>query len=540
MWNKLLASPRGLAIVAGTSLFLAFEKFGIVPLIIFFPAFFNRLTFFPLTGWQAFRIGFFTSFIIMLGGFYWVVYVLHEFGYLPWIVAGLLYLGFCGFGALNFPLFTTLARLLHRRVSWDRCSPWAVGIWFALGLPSLFTAIEWSVPKLFPWYMGHCLYKQIWLTQLAEITGTTYLTFCLYSLGSVGGLFFLPAEFLGESPRPKKTLWAIPAGLIALALGFSFYRIQISPPATDGKLLSVALIQANIGSLEKVAAEKGIGERVRHVVSSYESLTEKALAENPADLVIWPETAMPFQLESDKSYPREIREFVKKMRTTFIIGGYQQSPKSPVRDYNSAFLLEPSGSNLRMEAHPKNILLAFGEYLPFGDIFPSLYLRFPQVADFDRGTTQEPFVLLDGTRLGITICYEDIVPHFYRKVISNKVHAVVNLTNDSWFGPTSEPYLHGQLTPFRSIESRVPLFRVTNTGISFAVDSLGRMTETTRVFEPQALHVSLRLPKDPPLTFYSQWGDWFIILCMLLLGLSASLLFKIQIRKESEDVSVSV
>ncbi len=163
--------------------------------------------------------------------------------------------------------------------------------------------------------------------------------------------------------------------------------------------------------------------------------------------------------------------------------------------------------------------LAFGEYFPGGETFPQLYQWFPAVSDFAHGTEQNPFTLKDGRRLGVTICYEDLIPTFYRHAVETGVHGVVNLTNDSWFGPTTEPLHHGALATFRAIETRLPLLRVTNTGISFTVDDRGRMSKTTGVYSEGVLHSEVHLPAIPPTTLYLEWGDWFILLCIgILIG----------------------
>jgi apolipoprotein N-acyltransferase len=103
-----------------------------------------------------------------------------------------------------------------------------------------------------------------------------------------------------------------------------------------------------------------------------------------------------------------------------------------------------------------------------------------------------------------------------RKVAANKVQAFVNLTNDSWFGPTSEPYLHGALSVFRTIEHRVPLARVTNTGASFVIDHLGRMGSQTQIFKPATLVQEMKLVRHSKPSFYSRFGDWVVGLLALM------------------------
>lgn len=461
---------------------------------------------------QSFLWGFLTSFVVMLGGFYWIIYVIHEFGYLPWSVSVLLYLGFCGFGALNFPVFLTLAGYLRRRFSLQDVNPTTYGLWTALVLPALFTLVEFIIPKLFPWSIGHCLYRQTWLIQIVELTGGTFLTFVIYSLGSTLG------SALIDKRTPKQFI-ALPITLVFLMVSFSLLRL--STVKNEGRILKVALIQANIGSLEKVSAQSGILEKVTYVIEQHEKLTEQALRQEPKpDLIVWPETALPFQLDGLTKHAARIKADVLRWNVPLITGGYSQSAAKSWKDYNTAFFIEPKGDGtFKLDKYFKIILLAFGEYLPFGDFFPKLYQMFPQIGGFERGSSQAPFVMKDGTRLGINICYEAILPQFYRRSVKEGVNAVVNLTNDSWFGPTSEPYLHGSLTVFRAIETRIPLFRVTNTGTSFSVDSLGNISELTPVYKQAVLRSDLALPKTPPRTMYLAYGDWFAwVLVLFLIG----------------------
>ncbi|MCB0417036.1 MAG: apolipoprotein N-acyltransferase [Bdellovibrionales bacterium] len=493
----------------------AFPPISFLPFCLLSPILLNSVILSTNRFRTGFWLGFWASLGAMLVAFYWVIYVIHVFGNLPWAVATLLYAGFCGFGALNLPLFVGLAAEYNRRRPILEQSPGWIQFWFVLGLPALFTTVEFLIPKLFPWYAGHCLYRQLWLVQIVEWTGCTFLSFMVYSAGSTLSLWVLAKKH--PQLRLRWTTALVPAGLIVVSILFSFWSFQKgldSPERT--KDFRVALVQANIGSLDKVAARAGVGGRVRYVIDRYKALTEEVLQGEVPNLVVWPETAMPFYLVGSGVYTLEILDAVKLWGVPLITGGYYPFNSAIFRDYNAAYLLDPAAGVLERDVYYKNILLAFGEYFPFGERFPKLYLWFPQVSNFKRGTNQNPFSLRDGTKLGVTICYEAIVPSFYRKVVSNGVQAVVNLTNDSWFGPTSEPYQHAALSVFRAIETRVPLFRVTNTGISFTVDLMGRMSETTPVYAEGVINNVVPIPKEPPLTPYVLFGDWFVIVCILI------------------------
>ena len=506
MWKRHFDNPWILASLAGISIVLSFPNFSLWPLSVLFPVFFLRLARCFGSARSAFLWGLFVSFTLMVGGGYWVVYVLHVFGYLPWSVAALLFLGFCSFAALNFPLFAVAVYWIDR---WASSKNMSDGVKLVCVFPAVFCVAEYFVPKLFPWYLGHCLFKTVWLNQIAEITGALFLSFLLVCWGGAiyGVVFGSAAGSIGRR-------WLIvPAALTLAAALFSALRLA-EGPARD-RVLKVAIIQANIGSLEKAAARRGLGEKLRAINDLYFKMTDEAVLQKP-DLIVWPETALAYRLNSGSELANQVENRVRQWHVPLITGAYSSGSQSGGNDFNAAFLVEPSSVfGVRYDHYDKNVLLAFGEYMPFGKWFPSLYRAFPQVSNFERGSTQKAFELSNGTRLGISICYEMILPEFIRKVVAQKVHLLVNLTNDSWFGPTNEPYFHGAMSVFRAIEHRTPIVRATNTGTSFVVDTLGRVGTFTKVYEPQVLIEEVGLPLTPPSTVYGRWGEWFVVVCLL-------------------------
>lgn len=510
MWKKISANPAWLALLAGFACVLAFPPIKITSVLVFTPLLLILAIERSRTPWEAARAGFLTSLAIMAGGFYWVVYVLHVFGDMPWILAGALYLLFCGFGAVNFPLFAAAIYFFHKRLPRVRENL----CWYSVGIPGVFVLLEYWVPKLFPWYVGHAYFESLWLNQVVELTGSSFLTFLIFSWGGAlaAGLVFRP-----ERSRFYSAL-AIPFFLTLFSGAFSLWRNLTPMPV--GQVKKVALIQPNIGSLDKLQAQLGSKGKLQYSIDKYLELSNRAMqGEKKPDLLLWPETAMPFSLFQSTGYAAYIHEAVKRWKTPLISGGYAPPEGPPWAEYNAAFLLEPQTSGeIKTSVYYKNILLAFGEYFPFGDYYPKVYEWAPQVSHFKKGTDQRIFTLQDGTKLGVTICYEDISPYFFRKVARQGVHAIVNLTNDSWFGPTSEPYQHAALSVFRAIETRTPFVRVTNTGISFAVDRHGRMSRTTPVYREGVLVVEVPLPETPAFTLYLRFGEWFLLLLSLLIG----------------------
>jgi len=183
--------------------------------------------------------------------------------------------------------------------------------------------------------------------------------------------------------------------------------------------------------------------------------------------------------------------------------------------YNTAVLLDEVGRVV--DTYDKNYLLAFGEYIPFGDTFPELYNMFPS-GKFEAGTDVKVFDF-KGFRLGVMVCYEDILPKFTRRLADKDPNVIINVTNDAWFGKNSEPYLHLALATFRSIENRVSLVRSTNTGVSAIVSPTGELVQQTSLDDYETIVAELPMMKGG--TIYGRIGDAFAYLMLIWLGLVA-------------------
>jgi len=505
-----------LATLAGVCTFLAFERYVIVPLIFVAPYLFTRLSVSCPSPWSAFRWGILSSYIIMAGVFYWITHVLGWFGQLSPMVSVGLFAGFSFIGELNFPLFTGLLSWCSQKMNWqNRRQPYRFGIWVSLGIPALFTTIEWATPGLFPWQLGHSLYRSIWAIQITEFTGVSFLSFALTSLSVTLGAVIWG---LGGIKPLRRTL-LVPIALWSL-IGIVAWQ-RLSPTYLESnptKPLRVALIQANIGSLQKLAARSGVQSKIEFAVKRYFALTDQALSlTRRPELIVWPETAMPFHFDVKNKSLERLHHAVNQWNIPLLTGGYARGPVITRREYNSSALLNPTPNGVESQLYHKHILLTFGEYLPWSDVFPSLNVRFPQIANFMRGTQTTPFVLPDGTRIGVTICYEGIMPRFVRKIANHGIQILVNLTNDSWFGETSEPYLHASLSVFRAVELRVPLVRVANTGTSMLVDRWGRITSSTPIFEEAIVVENINVPSVIKPTVYQTYGDWIQLFFALIL-----------------------
>ncbi|NDG84148.1 MAG: apolipoprotein N-acyltransferase [Proteobacteria bacterium] len=457
-----------------------------------------------------FGISLIPAMIICVGGFYWVVHATQEYGGLPLGAALALFVLFMLTGQLQIPVSMLLRRLLL-----ESPIPLKSTLLFAVSSGLVYAGVESLYPKLFLDTAGHAFYHSPWVRQAADIGGPFLLTTLVLT---VNELLYLALRT--RSPRP-----AFYAGLIGAALCiYGQVRItqyeNLKVQKSDAPVFNVAMIQANIGDYLKVAAERGTFDATEQVMNRYLGMSAAALA-NPVapDAVIWPETAFPALFQRPKSRIEELMQnrfdgLLEKSRSHFIFGGYDLDERKG-EEYNALYFYDP-GTRTR-DAYHKSILLMFGETLPLSETFPSMKSWFPTMGFFGRGPGPALHTLKNrsGTpfRFAPSICYEGLFTSYAVEGALQGADALLNVTNDSWFGEYGEPYLHLALTQFRSIETRLPLLRATNTGITVMVSPLGETPKQTGISKEDTLTGSITpriMPESPYMALSRVFGvRWF-------------------------------
>tara|TARA_Y100000590_G_scaffold469024_1_gene654508 strand:- start:4779 stop:6287 length:1509 start_codon:yes stop_codon:yes gene_type:complete len=489
---------------------------------------------------KQFQYSFLLGFLISLLGFYWVAYSLKNYGNLPWPIAIFGLLLFSLFNQPQYVAYGLLRSWILKKLSNNR----SYFFWFPLWGALTYTACDAFLPKLFLDTNGHAFHQRLTIMQWAEVGGVHLLTF--FTVLSNEIIFRVYSEFKNRKepsihPSIKKTLgWSITwIGVFSFIWLWGDHRLKTIEEIQDKafknekSVFSFTPIQANIGNFEKVAAEKGIYQAANHVVDQYIELSEQALEENEKiDFLVWPETAYPstFRVPSttnDLFLDQRIENFVRIRNIPLFFGGYDRKNNL---DYNSFFFLKPQVPGKRdLHVYHKNILLLFGETIPGAETFPALKRAFPQVGNFGQGPGPEALSYqtkdLREIKISPIICYEILFPSYPIESVKKGGELLLNITNDSWFGPYGEPALHFALTKFRSIETRVPQLRATNTGITALVLPSGAVPYQSAIFEKD-IH-TYRVPKLPPIsTLMLQWGDWFGTFSLILSGLLTLLLIK--------------
>lgn len=462
--------------------------------------------------------GLWLSVLMSLGGFYWVAHVLQEFGGIPSWLAGIGLLLFSLIGQPQFTLFAPIWRWIRLPSPLNERALLARAVALALA----YAGLDWILPKLFVDTLGHSQYQARYLRQVADLGGATLLTFAIFLTNeSVFRLLTLLRSRTEPSLWPALRAAGAPLVLsMALILGAYGYGSQryaeiLRLESTPSARIQAAVIQGNIGDFDKIAAERGISGAADKVIDTFFQLSDQALALSPKpQLLIWPETSYPStfrtpQTAEEMARDQRIERFVRSRGVPLLFGGYDHADG---KDFNAFFYLSPtsqggieSGGDLK--TYRKNMLLLFGEYIPGAEQFQFIKSAFPQVGNFGRGVGPS-VVEAGGVRTGPIICYEALFPNYVIEAARRGSQMILNITNDSWFGPSGEPELHLSLTTFRSVETRLPQLRATNTGISALILPDGEITQPTPIGAATILNASVPINEPIP-TLMKRWGDWF-------------------------------
>jgi apolipoprotein N-acyltransferase len=445
-----LAFPAGLVLAA------AFAPMGVAPLAVLCPAILFLLWEGTTPRAAAWR-GFLFTGGTFLAGTYWLYNSIHLVGQAPLWIALFLMLGLVAImGSYTALLGYAVAR-------------WGVASgplrWLVL-LPAGWVVVEWFRGWFlsgFPWLALGYSQLETPLRGYAPVSGVygTSLAAALVA-GAVVTLL------LG---RRAARLTALGLVLVIVIAGALLARVEWTAPR--GTAVSVALVQGAVPQSMKWEA----GQRER-TLDLYAGLTSPHLG---TDIIVWPEAALP-------ALERDIRPFLDSLRAAargrgsdVILGQLRRDPES------GAYY---------------NALLALGEYeqwydkrrlVPFGEFFPvpaqvREWLRLMNLpySDFEAGADDQPPLAAAGETLAPTICYEDAYASEQLDLVRNST-LLVNVTNDAWFGDSTAPHQHLDISRMRSLETGRPMLRATNDGVTALIAHDGTLTATLPQFQAGVL-----------------------------------------------------
>lgn len=458
---------------------------------------------------KSFMLGLLAGMVHYLTLVYWLAPTMRIYGYLPLSLSLLLLILLAVYLALYSAFFAFLLAWTGRRPSM-----------LLIFAPMFWVFLEYLRTRLFsgfPWgLLGYTQADQLSLIQFADIFGV-YGVSAVILFANAALLLLVLAVLKKPWQGCRVKAWPAAAGCLAVlaALGAVLGYGNLRMYAMDQRLaaadtLDVAVIQGNIGQLHKW--DRGFREAT---IKKYFDLSKIGENQSP-ELIIWPETAAPFYFDYNTELTERVLNRIEAAGKYFIIGApsVEFDHRRP-RYYNSAYLIGPGGEVCGR--YNKVHLVPFGEYVPFNDWLPFIDTLVSQVGNFDAGRRGD-IIGWNDISIGMLICYEGIFPSLSVEMVRSGADFLVNITNDAWFGKTSAPYQHFSMAVFRAIENRRSLVRAANTGISGYIDPVGRVMETSPLFETAVLSRSIPLIKDHE-TFYTRHTDWLGMVCLIASGL---------------------
>jgi apolipoprotein N-acyltransferase len=431
----------------------------------------------------------------------WIAEVLAVHGGMPKIA---------GWGVLL--LIATAWGLLTGGFAWGvnriaRCSVTLA----CVAAPFLWVTFEFArahLPEIsFPWnLLGYSASQNLALAQLTTITGIYGLSFVMAAFNAL----LAWADAKKTTSLSKRGGWIAGSVVVLLIVAFAGGRMV---PASTANHFARA-VQPNFPEVESYPADW-----FQRYAGDLNELEELSLASSThaTDLIVWPEAPAPFSWQDNQFSKRAsslairaghplvagVVEWKSEMLASGHVG---QAP------YNSAVLVDPQGQ--KVFAYDKRHLVPFGEYEPFPLIHRVVQSVSSEVGGFHKGTVATIGLLPAGYKFGVYICYEAIYPGEIREFAAKGANLLINISNDGWFGKSAAADQHLRMARVRAVENRRWVLRVTNSGLTAAIDPYGRVYQTI----PRDVRAAVDLPYDfrTDTTLYTRFGDWFAWMCVLV------------------------
>ncbi len=455
----------------------------------------------------SFLLGITSGLVCFLGTVYWVFYSMHYYGYVAAPLSALILILLC----LYLAAYTGIFSVLFNYIMKNSMRP-AISV-----VPFLWVTLELmrtQAPILgFPWSsLGYSQYKFLSFIQVADIAGIYGVSFLVAASNSMlfDVMAFWPQK-IKDTPLSAKWPLMFSVALYSVIIACVFlYGNERLKENDNRQKIKVSIMQGNISQDKKWEALFQ-----REVIDTYKRLS-LSVSEVAPDLIVWPETAVPFIFGYDSVLTQDLTNFQKQLGVHLLFGSMLE--KTAGRLSNSVVLLSPEGDILSV--YDKIHLVPYGEYIPLRKFFPFIEKITVGIGDFMPG--KEPVIMQTPlVKIGNLICYEIIFPDLVRKFADRGANLLVTITNDAWFGRTSAPYQHFSMAVFRAVENRTPVVRAANTGISGFIDSKGRISQKSDIFVEAVLTNDISVGNQK--SFYSKYGDLFAYLCtiysaLLLIG----------------------
>ncbi len=477
-WSVWVAFPSGAALA------LAFAPFNLWPLAVLCPAVLFLL-------WEgasprrAAQIGFWFTAGLFLAGTYWIYHSVHVIGNAPIWVAVFLMVAMISILSGYSALFGYLqARWLPQ----SGLMRWIVA------LPAGWVIVEWFRGWFlsgFPWLALGYTQLDTPLAGMAPVLGVYGIS--LFVMVSAGAL---AASVMAQGRLRLVALFIV---LLPWLAGAALQGREWT--RESGGPVSVAIVQGAVRQEMKWSIDQR-----DQTLALYRRLTEPHFG---AQIILWPEAALPDLAHVLVDYLQTLWRDSRSAGSDVVMGLLHQDPET-AKVYNGVLALGQEA-----QWYDKRRLVPFGEYFPV-PAFVRQWLKVMNLpySDISAGGNEQPALRVAGQLLGVTICYEDAYGSKQLDVL-REATLLVNVTNDAWFGDSTAPHQHLEISRMRALEAGRPLMRGANDGVTALIAHDGVVTSMLPQFQPGVLTGTVQ-PRTG-LTPYAHVGNWPVLLMCLVL-----------------------
>ncbi|RMG57481.1 MAG: apolipoprotein N-acyltransferase, partial [Deltaproteobacteria bacterium] len=428
--------------------------------------------------WKRIRSGLFFGFVSTLPLLTWVDFTISTYGKLGhvagWAAAILLSL----YISIYFSLFTWMLGFLVDSLG-EGAVLAAPAVWSSLEI----IRIKWDLG--FPWLLlGYSQYGNSLTVNAAAYTGVIGLGFLIML---VNAFLSLAVHRTGTGRKGMSPLSLFSCGVLVVFFMGMLNQARLSHPPKGESSVSILVVQPAIDQWKKWD-------------SSFQEETLEILRDLTwgfrGDLVVWPETALPFFLYWDEEPTSRFFTILQEVNVPILTGvPWYESEKG--KFFNSVVLFSPDG--FMLGKYDKLKLVPFGEYVPLRPLFFFVDKLTEGGEDFSRG---REVVLVKAGKISVapSICYEAIYPVLAVEGVRRGANLLVNVTNDAWFGDTGAPYQHFAMASMRAVETGRYMVRCANGGISAVINWKGETEAEKPLFKRGSFTASV--PLLTGVTFY--------------------------------------
>ncbi len=401
--------------------------------------------------------------------------------------------------ALIFPVLSILKRF-----------PFCSGpLTFALESACLWTFFEWIQTLTWagvPW--GKLALTQtgfLWGIQCASLLGSYLVCFIMvFVSGLAAGA--LEQLFFKKNRRFSLVIASVALAVFTLNFVFGAVRVETFNPEKLGKSVKAAAVQGNISSSEKWNSTPV------YTIDVFEDLTFEA-ARQGAKLILWPETALPYVLNSNDILKDYLNGLSNQTGASVLAGTFTENEDGSV---SNVICLSENGE-LSENFYSKRRLVPFGEFVPMQRVVEFLV---PPLARLSAVRT----TLVPGTdtavfdtkygNVGCLICFDSIYDSLALDTARDGAQLICISTNDSWFKDSSALYEHNRHARLRAVESGRYVVRSASTGISSVISPVGKVESFLGPMEKGVVASDVYMIDKP--TPYSIVGNAFPVMCAFI------------------------